>query len=80
MFSCFKGSPNNYLSFREITLATFAAFIRGAIAFGLVEMLNEHHFVHKRVIVSSTMVLVITSTIIFGSFTPIVCKLLLPTK
>jgi NhaP-type Na+/H+ or K+/H+ antiporter len=37
MFACFKGSDNNHLSFREISFATYAAFIRGAIAFGLVE-------------------------------------------
>lgn len=80
MFSCFSGSPENYLSFREISFATYAAFIRGAIAFGLVEMLDEHTFKYKRVIVSSTMVLVIASTCIFGGFTPIVLKFLLPSK
>ena len=80
MFNCIKGSKANYLSFREITFATYAAFIRGAIAFGLVEMLDEHHFQYKRVIVSSTMVLVIASTIIFGGFTPFVANLLLPPK
>mgnify|MGYP000869543991 CR=1 FL=1 len=80
MFNCCKGSPNNYLSFREISFATYAAFIRGAIAFGLVEMLDEHTFKYKRVIVSSTMVLVIASTCIFGGFTPIVLNFLLPSK
>lgn len=80
MFSWCKGSPNNYLSFREISFATYAAFIRGAIAFGLVEQLDEHTFPFKRVIVSSTMVLVIASTVIFGGFTPIVLKFLLPSK
>jgi len=72
MFSCCKGSPSNNLSLREISFLTYAAFIRGAIAFGLVENLDEHKFAHKKVIVSSTLCLVISSTIIFGSFTPLV--------
>lgn len=80
MFACSKGSDNNILSFREISFATYAAFIRGAIAFGLVEMLDEHTFHYKRVIVSSTMVLVISTTCIFGGFTPIVLNFLLPSK
>ena len=80
MFNCAKGSDNNILSFREISFATYAAFIRGAIAFGLVEMLDEHTFHYKRVIVSSTMVLVISTTCIFGGFTPIVLNFLLPSK
>ena len=80
MFHFCKGSTDNHLSFREITFATYAAFIRGAIAFGLVEMLDEHTFKYKRVIVSSTLVLVIGSTCIFGGFTPIVLNFLLPSK
>lgn len=43
-------------------------------------MLDEHTFPYKRVIVSSTMVLVIASTCIFGGFTPIVLNFLLPSK
>lgn len=72
MFNCFKGDESNTLSFKEISFATYAAFIRGAIAFGLVEKLDEKLFPFKSVIVSSTMVLVITSTVIFGGLTPIV--------
>lgn len=72
MFACFKGDKSNYLSLNEISFATYAAFIRGAIAFGLVENLPEASFKFKRVIVSSTLVLVIATTIIFGSFTPMV--------
>ena len=72
MFACFKGNKSNYLSINEISFATYAAFIRGAIAFGLVENLPEESFKFKRVIVSSTLVLVISTTIIFGSFTPMV--------
>ena len=81
MFACCKGSKSNYLNIKEISFATYAAFIRGAIAFGLVEQLSEDTtFRFKKVIVSSTLVLVITSTIIFGSFTPLVQKILLPSK
>ena len=80
MFNCCKGNPKNTLTFKEITFATYAAFIRGAIAFGLVEQLDESYFIHKRVIVSGTMVLVIVTTVLFGSFTPIVLKLLLKSK
>lgn len=72
MFSCFKGHKSNYLSLNEISFAIYAAFIRGAIAFGLVEGLPEDEFKFKRVIVSSTLVLVIFTTIFFGSFTAIV--------
>ena len=72
MFSCFKGNKQNNLSLREISFATYAAFIRGAIAFGLVENLEHEDFKFKQVIVSTTLVLVISSTIFFGSFTPLV--------
>ena len=72
MFECIKGDKSNKLSFREISFATYAAFIRGAIAFGLVEELETENFPQKKVIVSTTLVLVISSTIFFGSFTPLV--------
>ena len=72
MFNCFKGDESNTLSLKEISFATYAAFIRGAIAFGLVEKLDKNYFPFKEVIVSSTQILVITSTVVFGSFTPIV--------
>ena len=80
MFECFKGDKSNKLNFREISFLTYAALIRGAIAFGLVENLDPHTFEKKDVIVSTTFVLVVTSTFIFGGFTPLVQKLLLPSK
>ena len=80
MFECSKGDKSNKLSFNEISFLTYAALIRGAIAFGLVENLDEHTFAKKDVIVSTTYVLVITSTIIFGGLTPLVQKFLLPDK
>jgi hypothetical protein len=44
MFEFMKGDKSNKLNFREISFLTYAALIRGAIAFGLVENLNEHTF------------------------------------
>lgn len=78
MFACFKGEKANKLTFREITFLAYAAFIRGAIAFGLVENLDEHTFGKKPVVVSSVLCLVIASTVIFGSFTAIVKNWVLP--
>ena len=78
MFNCFKGDEENYLNFNEITFLTYAAFIRGAIAFGLVENLDENKFTKKEIIVSTTLWLVISSTILFGSFTAIVKNFVLP--
>lgn len=69
VFEIFKGDPSNKLSFSEVTFLSYAAFIRGCIAFGLVENLNGDKFANKKVIVSSVLCLVISSTIIIGSFT-----------
>ena len=80
IFECAKGDKSNKLSFREISFLTYAALIRGAIAFGLVENLNEDTFDKKKVIVSTTYALVILSTVIFGGLTPMVQKFLLPSK
>lgn len=78
MFSCCKGSPSNKLSFREVSFLSYAAFIRGAIAFGLVLNVDEVIFPQKKIIVSTILVLVITTTIIIGSFTNIVKNLIMP--
>jgi NhaP-type Na+/H+ or K+/H+ antiporter len=59
IFECAKGDKSNKLNIREISFLTYAALIRGAIAFGLVENLDEHHFEKKKVIVSTTFALVI---------------------
>lgn len=79
IFEPVKGDPTNKLTFSEISFLTYAALIRGAIAFGLVENLDDH-WEKKEVIVSTTYVLVVSSTILFGGFTPVVQKLLLPSK
>jgi len=78
MFECCKGDPGNKLTFREVTFLSYAAFIRGCIAFGLVENLSEHNFPNKKVIVSSVLCLVIVSTTIIGSLTPLFKKWVLP--
>jgi len=74
MFECCKGDQKNKLSFKELSFLTYAALIRGAIAFGLTEKLEESDdkFPKKKVIVSSVLYLVLTSTFIFGGFTAIV--------
>jgi hypothetical protein len=69
MFSCCKGSIDNKLSLNEVSFLAYAAFIRGCIAFGLVQNIPEHIFPQKKVVVSSVLILVISSTMIIGSFT-----------
>jgi len=80
MFECFSGDKSNKLTFREVTFLAYAAFIRGCIAFGLVENLDEHKFGKKKVIVSSIVCLVISSTVIIGSFTALFKKVVMPSK
>lgn len=66
-----KGS-NNHLSCKELTFIAYAALIRGAIAFGLVINIGEDTLEDKdirEVLVSSTLMLVILTTVIFGTFT-----------
>lgn len=78
MFNFFKGDQWNYLSCNEITFLAYAAFIRGVIAFGLVENLDENNFPHKKVLVSSVLCLVIATTIVIGSLTPLAKRFILP--
>ena len=72
------------LKFKECVFISYAGMIRGAIALGLAikaeGSFNEYEFV-----VASVLALVILSTLIFGSFMPLVAKCLLdkpppPTK
>lgn len=44
MFNCCKGSPDNKLKFNEVSFLSYAAFIRGSIAFGLVQNIPESRF------------------------------------
>ncbi len=73
MFECCKGaaaSPNK-LNANEVLFVNYAALIRGSIAFGLAEKIDDN-FEHKKIIVSTILFLVISTTIIFGGFTPMV--------
>lgn len=71
MFKCCKGSPENYLSINEISFLAYAAFIRGCIAFGLVQNIPTDRFddFKLKTVVSTVLVLVISSTCIIGSLT-----------
>jgi NhaP-type Na+/H+ or K+/H+ antiporter len=80
MFNCFKGSPDNTLKSNEVSFLSYAAYIRGSIAFGLVQNIPESRFPKKRVVVSSVLVLVISSTMIIGSFTALFKRWAMPSE
>jgi sodium/hydrogen exchanger-like protein 6/7 len=85
IFGFIPGSPMNKLSFRQLTFISWAALIRGAIAFGLILKtgtdFNKGDDTRTRdVLESSTCFLVIFTTLVFGSFTPLVQKCLLPSQ
>jgi hypothetical protein len=44
LFSFFPGSKSNILTFPQLTFCSYAALIRGAIAFGLIQNLSEADF------------------------------------
>lgn len=44
LFTCCKGNPENKLNCSQLTFITYAALIRGAIAFGLSQELNPETF------------------------------------
>ena len=79
MFSCCSKDENDKLSLNELLFISYAALIRGAIAFGLVTNLSGK-FEHKEVVESSTLFLVIITTVFFGSFCSLMQKVLLPEK
>ena len=64
------------LKFKECVFLSYAGMIRGAIALGLA-IKAEHYFSEYGFVVGSVLALVIISTLIFGSFMPIIAKLLL---
>ena len=55
---------------------SYAGMIRGAIALGLA-IKAEHYFTEYGFVVTSVLALVIISTLLFGSFMPLVAKCLL---
>lgn len=90
-FECCKGSKANKLSNKEIMFAVYAAYIRGAIAFGLSTNLTNEFFGNLAVepeqrsgeveVVQSTILgLVIITTFFFGGFTPMVKECLMGKK
>ena len=64
------------LKFKECVFLSYAGMIRGAIALGLA--IKAHHFFSEYdFVVASVLALVILSTLLFGSFMPLVAKCLL---
>ena len=66
--SLFPGSATNRLSFRQLTFISYAALIRGAISFGLIQSVEDDALDDKAVLESSTLYLIITTTVAFGTF------------
>ena len=64
------------LSFKELVFLSYAGMIRGAIALGLA-IEAESVFTKFDTVVTTVLALVIMSTLIFGSFMPIIAKCLL---
>ena len=64
------------LKFKECVFLSYAGMIRGAIALGLA-IKAEHFFSDYGFVVASVLALVIVSTLLFGSFMPLVAKCLL---
>lgn len=64
------------LKFKECVFLSYAGMIRGAIALGLA-IKAEHYFSEYEFVVASVLALVIISTLLFGSFMPLVAKCLL---
>jgi len=62
-------SHKKQVTFKELLFIYYSGLIRGAIAFGLVLKITDPS---KKVIITTALIIVIGSTIIFGSFMPIV--------
>ena len=59
------------VSFKQLCFIGYAGMIRGAIAFGLVLKI-DNTVASKNVIVTTTLTLVATTTILFGTLMPVV--------
>lgn len=76
LFSFCRKKDIEKLTLKEQLFISYAAMIRGAVAFALV--LNiEDSWQHKEIVVSSTIMLIILTTIVFGSTTALAGKFLL---
>jgi NhaP-type Na+/H+ or K+/H+ antiporter len=66
------------VTFKELLFITYGGMIRGAIAFGLVLKIPDvavgepNHFNERGVVVTTTLACVIFTTVVFGSFMPII--------
>ena len=86
IFSCCPGNKENKLTVRQLAFISYAALIRGAIAFGLSQNLkptifgktNQDSVLVVEVVQSSILSLVIITTVFIGGLTPLVQKLLIP--
>ena len=66
------------INFKQLCFIAFAGLIRGAIAFALVLKLDENYVPEKNVIVTTTLILVALTTVIFGTIMPLVQRCLAP--
>lgn len=73
------------ISLRELGFITWGGMIRGAIAFGLVlkipseaDPVSGYVFKERGTIITTTLAVVIFTTVFFGSFMPVVQKILVP--
>jgi len=64
---------------KELIFIMYGGMIRGAIAFGLVlKIPDDNTFNERGVVVTTTLAAVIITTVGFGSFMPVIQKLLVP--
>jgi NhaP-type Na+/H+ or K+/H+ antiporter len=82
---CHKGPPD--VKCNELVFIIYGGMIRGAIAFGLVLKISDEKddkgvpdYKERGIIVTTTLALVIITTVLFGSFMPVIQKLLVPSK
>ena len=75
-------SKKSDIAFKELLFIMYGGMIRGAIAFGLVLKIpeggGEDGFKERGVVVTTTLAVVIITTVLFGSFMPVIQKVLVP--
>jgi len=74
------------ITLRELGFISYGGMIRGAIAFGLVLKISPdpdesgYVFAERDFVVTTTLAVVIITTVVFGSFMPVIQKILVPIK